>query len=229
MIEVYIKLKIVENWVKQIQDELGGFYYFKYHKTLDSLKNELNLVNTKRFVIIDISDNNYYLYTKEYFGNNLNIQFIAIGVDLSLLELEFLIKSNIRAFFQIGSTSMELLKAIRSNENSKFYLCSNTKDQLLTDIIDQINNSHLKSTNLLNTNQLVEDVNIIRNKNDELDINSLTEKEKKVSQLLIQGLSYKEIAQLMGVTSFAINQNTKRIYKKLSVRSRAELSFRLLN
>jgi DNA-binding CsgD family transcriptional regulator len=229
MIEVYIKLKIVENWVKQIQDELGGFYYFKYHKTLDSLKNELNLVNTKRFVIIDISDNNYYLYTKEYFGNNLNIQFIAIGVDLSLLELEFLIKSNIRAFFQIGSTSMELLKAIRSNENSKFYLCSNTKDQLLTDIIDQINNSHLKSTNLLNTNQLVEDVNIIRNKNDELDINSLTEKEKKVTQLLIQGLSYKEIAQLMGVTSFAINQNTKRIYKKLSVRSRAELSFRLLN
>jgi RNA polymerase sigma factor (sigma-70 family) len=121
---------------------------------------------------------------------------------------------------------MELLKAIRSNENNKFYLCSNTKDQLLTDIINQISSSHLKSTNLLNTNQLVEDVNINRNKKEALDINSLTEKEKKVSQLLIQGLSYKEIAQLMGVTSFAINQNTKRIYKKLSVRSRAELSFR---
>ena len=62
-----------------------------------------------------------------------------------------------------------------------------------------------------------------------LDINALTEKERKVSQLLTQGLSYKEIAQLMGVTTFAINQNTKRIYKKLSVRSRSELSFRLLN
>jgi len=226
MIEVYIKLKIVENWVNQIREELGDYYYFKYHKTLNSLKNELDLVNDKRFVLIDISDNNYDLYTKEYFGNNPNIQFFAIGVDLSLLELEFLIKSNIRAFFQIGSSSMELLKAIRSNENNKFYLCSNTKDQLLTDIINQINSSHLKSTNLLNTNQLVEAVNITRNKKEDLDINSLTEKEKKVSQLLIQGLSYKEIAQLMGVTSFAINQNTKRIYKKLSVRSRAELSFR---
>ena len=66
-------------------------------------------------------------------------------------------------------------------------------------------------------------------KNNDLDINALTEKEKKVAELLTQGLSYKEIAQLMGVTSFAINQNTKRIYKKLSVRSRSELSYRLLN
>lgn len=229
MIEVYIKSKLVENWVTQIQEELGGLYYFKNHKSLESLKNELNLVNDKRFVLIDISDNNYYLYTKEYFGNNLNIQFIAIGLDLSLHELEFLIKSNIRAFFQVGTSSIELIKAIKSNEHNKFYLCSNTKDQLFNTIIDEINNRHLKPKKLINTKQLINDFTKESYKNNDLDINALTEKEKKVAELLTQGLSYKEIAQLMGVTSFAINQNTKRIYKKLSVRSRSELSYRLLN
>ena len=60
-----------------------------------------------------------------------------------------------------------------------------------------------------------------------IDIEALTEKEKKVCSLLIKGLTYKEISTLLGVTVFAINQNTKSIYKKLKVRSRAELSFRM--
>lgn len=228
MIEVYAKLKVVENWVTQIQEELNGLFYFKYHKSLESLKNELNLVNEKRFVLIDISDSNYFLYTKEYFGNNLNIQFIAVGLDLNLQELEFLLKSNIRAFFQIGTSSMELVKAIKSNENNKFYLCSNTKDHLCNIIIDEFNKTHSSTKKLLNSNYYKLDISNGSKETEALNINALTDKEKKVSQLLTQGLSYKEIAQLMGVTTFAINQNTKRIYKKLSVRSRSELSFRLL-
>ena len=60
-------------------------------------------------------------------------------------------------------------------------------------------------------------------------IKPLSEKERKVSDLLAQGLSYKEIATVMGVTTFAINQNAKSIFKKLNVRSRAELSYRMFN
>ena len=41
-------------------------------------------------------------------------------------------------------------------------------------------------------------------------------------------MTYKEIANLLGVTTFAINQNTKNIYRKLKVRSRSELSFKIL-
>jgi DNA-binding CsgD family transcriptional regulator len=227
MVEVYVKSKLIENWVTQIQEELNSVYFFKYHKTLDSLKNELSLVADKRFVLIDITDSNFHLYTKEYFGNHHNIKFIGVGLDLTLTDLEFLVKSNISAFLQIGTSSIELMKAINANENSKFYLCLSAKDRLLNSIIEEFNH-HLNAKKVY---KMVESPNNFTQLNREvpLDINALTEKERKVSQLLTQGLSYKEIAQLMGVTTFAINQNTKRIYKKLSVRSRSELSFRLLN
>jgi DNA-binding NarL/FixJ family response regulator len=69
---------------------------------------------------------------------------------------------------------------------------------------------------------------IANNNNSEI-VKALTVKEKKVSNLLSQGLSYKEIASLLGVTTFAINQNAKSIFKKLNVRSRSELSYRMLN
>ena len=225
MIEVYVKSKLVENWVTQIQEDLNSIYYFKYHKSLDSLKNELNLIVEKRFVLIDITDSNFQLYTKDYFGNASNIQFIGIGLDLTLADLEFLVKSNISAFLQIGTNSIELMKVIK-NDSSKFYLCQNAKDSLLNTIIDDFNQHQTKSLKMFNNNNISAQRNTV---SEGLDINALTEKERKVSQLLTQGLSYKEIAQLMGVTTFAINQNAKRIYKKLSVRSRSELSFRLLN
>jgi len=229
MVEVYVKSKLVENWITQIQEELNGVYFFKYHRTLDSLKNELNLVADKRFVLIDITDSNFHLYTKEYFGNNEHIKFIGIGLDLTLKDLEFLVKSNVSAFLQIGTSSIELMKAINANENNKFYLCITAKDRLLNLIIDEFNHQPLKVKNGFKSVDLPNNFNHLNRDTEVLDINALTEKERKVSQLLTQGLSYKEIAQLMGVTTFAINQNTKRIYKKLSVRSRSELSFRLLN
>jgi DNA-binding NarL/FixJ family response regulator len=58
---------------------------------------------------------------------------------------------------------------------------------------------------------------------------ALTDKEKKVCEFLLKGYTYKEIANTIGVTSFAVNQRVKGIYKKLQVRSRAELSFRYLS
>ena len=226
MIEVYVKSKLVENWITQIQEELSSVYHFKYHKSLDSLKNELSLVADERFVLIDITDSNFHLYTKEYFGNQNNIKFIGIALDLTLTDLEFLVKSNISAFLQIGTSSIELIKAI--NSKNKFYLCLLSKDQLFNSIIDEFNN-HIKVKNVFKMADIYKNFAQTNREIQVLDINSLTEKERKVSQLLTQGLSYKEIAQLMGVTIFAINQNTKRIYKKLSVRSRSELSYRLLN
>jgi len=229
MVEVYVKSKLIENWVTQIQEELNSVYFFKYHKTLDSLKNELSLVADKRFVLIDITDSNFHLYTKEYFGHHNNIKFIGVGLDLTLTDLEFLVKSNISAFLQIGTSSIELMKAINSNDNNKFYLCLSAKDRLLNSIIDEFNNHHIKTKKVYKMDDFPNNFTQLNRDTSALDINALTEKERKVSQLLTQGLSYKEIAQLMGVTTFAINQNTKRIYKKLSVRSRSELSFRLLN
>ena len=57
-----------------------------------------------------------------------------------------------------------------------------------------------------------------------LNKNNLTEREKEVLQLLVKGLSYKEIAGLCFITVQTLNSHIKNIYQKLNVHSRAELA-----
>jgi hypothetical protein len=56
----------------------------------------------------------------------------------------------------------------------------------------------------------------------------LTNKEIEVVDYLLKGFSFKQISQIIGVTSFAVNQRTKSVYKKCNVKSRNELSYLLL-
>jgi DNA-binding NarL/FixJ family response regulator len=52
---------------------------------------------------------------------------------------------------------------------------------------------------------------------------TMTKKEYEVLLLLKDGLTYKEIASILGITTFTVNQHTKAIYKKFDVHSRGEL------
>lgn len=54
------------------------------------------------------------------------------------------------------------------------------------------------------------------------EFTTLTEKEKVVLQLLVDGLLYKEIADQMQVGIDAIKKHTQKIYEKLQVRTRSE-------
>lgn len=226
MIEVYSKSRLVKNWIHLIEIELEKLIEFNYHSTLESLKNELDVKIGQTIAIIDLSDSNFQYYTKNYFGSAKNIKFIGIAVKIDLNELKKVVESNIVSLLQVGNSSIELIKAIKSIKNDKLYFCEQTKEQILNELMNPINDSRsvLKS---VKNHELVE---VEKNsKLLELSVLSLTEKEKKVTHLLIQGLSYKEIAFTLGVTTFAINQNTKNIYRKLNVKSRSELSFRIFN
>lgn len=66
-------------------------------------------------------------------------------------------------------------------------------------------------------------------KNKELDQSNLTEREKEILQLLIQGNSYKEIAALIFISVETLNTHVKNIYRKLDVHSRSELSAKYNN
>lgn len=215
-LSVHIKEKLVENWFNHIIKDVEGMYDFKFHNTLQSLKNELDLKQGKTIAIVDVEDVNYSLFTKEYFGVYENIKFIGVGVKKDVIEIVELIKSNISSFVNIESNSLELLRSIKSVENNKIYFCEQTKEHLVKQYIEQIQNNKVIKFN--DTNGTVKLSS---------EIEALTEKEKKVSNLLAQGLSYKDIARLLNVTTSAINQNAKSIYKKLKVRSRAELSYRI--
>lgn len=50
----------------------------------------------------------------------------------------------------------------------------------------------------------------------------LNEQEKNILQHLVNGLSYKMIADASGISYFAVNMYIKRIYKKLQVHSATE-------
>lgn len=229
MVEVYFKSKVVKNWISSIETDLDKIIHFNFHSTLESLKNELDLKMKKTIAIIDLTDSNFSLYTKNYFGGAKNIKFIGIGTKLELSDLKKIVESNIDSFVEVGNSAIELIKAIKHLNNDRKYFCDQTKEQIIFELIQQIeNDKHDKNLfNSINNN----DFKNANNTREPLELNviSLTEKEKKVTQLLTQGLSYKEIANILGVTSFAINQNAKNIYKKLKVRSRSELSFRILN
>jgi DNA-binding NarL/FixJ family response regulator len=228
MIEVYFKSKIVKNWILSIAPDLDKIVEFNYHLTLESLKNELDIKLKSTIAIVDLTDSNFSLYTKNYFGNAKNIKFIGIGTKLEISDLKTIVDSNIDAFIEVGNSSIELIKAIKSIKINQKYFCEQTKEQILRELIVQIENSNneIKVLKSINSNELT-DLNA--RKPLDLKVETLTEKEKKVTQLLTQGLSYKEIANILGVTSFAINQNAKNIYKKLKVRSRSELSYRIFN
>jgi DNA-binding NarL/FixJ family response regulator len=228
MIEVYFKSKIVKNWILSIAPDLDKIVEFNYHLTLESLKNELDIKLKSTIAIVDLTDSNFSLYTKNYFGDAKNIKFIGIGTKLEISDLKTIVDSNIDAFIEVGNSSIELIKAIKSIKINQKYFCEQTKEQILRELIVQIENSNneIKVLKSINSNELT-DLNA--RKPLDLKVETLTEKEKKVTQLLAQGLSYKEIANILGVTSFAINQNAKNIYKKLKVRSRSELSYRIFN
>jgi len=56
---------------------------------------------------------------------------------------------------------------------------------------------------------------------------NLTEREKEILQLLMKGLSYKEIASNIFISIETLNSHIKNIYRKLNVHSRSELASRL--
>lgn len=221
ILNVYIKSPLVRQWMMEAKEDLSLIYTFHFHGSLNSLKNELDLKSSSNIAIIDVSDINYALYTKAYFINHPNFKFIGIGVEKNTEKILRLAKSNISAYFTIENTPLCLIKAIKNIGNNIIYLCDYTKEYIIQ---KNIFSETLISSKLTITNKIPN-----TNSSEQSVIEALTEREKKVVNLLVQGLSYKEIANLLEVTTFSINQSTKSIYKKLKVRSRAELSFKILS
>ena len=66
-------------------------------------------------------------------------------------------------------------------------------------------------------------------KNTDFSDSHLTEREKEILQLLIKGMSYKEIAAAIFISVETLNSHIKNIYRKLNVHSRSELAARYGN
>jgi DNA-binding CsgD family transcriptional regulator len=56
----------------------------------------------------------------------------------------------------------------------------------------------------------------------------LSFREKEIVALVEKGYSYKQMSELLFVTTYAVNYHLKNIYKKLGIHSKSELLSRIM-
>jgi DNA-binding CsgD family transcriptional regulator len=68
-----------------------------------------------------------------------------------------------------------------------------------------------------------------KDRNQQLDEYNLTKREKEILQLLIDGKSYKLIADNCNISMHTLFTHTRNIYNKLNIHSRAEIAAKFLS
>jgi DNA-binding NarL/FixJ family response regulator len=214
--DVYISNLILKKWFLPLISEISTSNEFIIHKNLESLYSALLNTKTKRIIILDIEDQASIEYFKSIFHSFDNAYIIAIGLNKPFKEVINFIGLGFKGFIDLNFTSIELIQMLNKVMNGSKYISTLQQEYLLNLLSDDSNYLLNNSTTTVNGKV-------------KYAVKSLTEKEKVVCEFLIKGMTYKEIAGVIGVTSFTINQRVKGIYKKLDVRSRGELSFRYLS
>lgn len=214
-IDIYINNQIIKKWFLQSIGEIGMSNDLIVHNSLETLYSTLLTTKKKRIVIIDTEDRASIEYFNSIYLAYSNINIIAIGSSKPIVEIIQLISLGFKGFVDLSFSTAEVLQIIYKVNNGSKYLSSIQQENLLNHLTLNFDNSSLVNHKILSSTKQT--------------TKTLTEKEKRVFELLITGISYKEIANAIGVSSFTINQRVKGIYKKMDVRSRGELSFRYLS
>jgi DNA-binding NarL/FixJ family response regulator len=233
-IDAYISNQTIQKWFNAVIKELDFLDDCTLHKNLDALYNSLLHVKNSRVVLIDIEDKasiDYFLSIKNGFDN---ISCVAIGLNKNITESFVYFNLGFYAYIDLSYTAVEFYQALSKSTNHTNYLSANQQDMLLKHLVSHsdILNIGINSIATISGNGHANghgNGHAYGFDTIKYSEKALTEKEKKVCEFLLKGYTYKEIANTIGVTSFAVNQRVKGIYKKLQVRSRAELSFRYLS
>ena len=208
--------QIVKRWFSLAISEIEVNHDYIIHKNLESLYSSLLNIKTKRLIILDIEDHLSIEYLKNISMQFDNINAIAIGTSRPIEGLITFFSIGFKGFIDLNYSPIELFQIINKVLAGSKYLSISQQEQLLNYLTEN-SVSIIENSLFSKTNSSIK-----------YAIKALTEKEKRVCEFLIMGMSYKEIAGAIGVTSFTINQRVKNIYKKLKVKSRGELSFRYL-
>lgn len=214
--DVYVSNLTLKKWFLPLITEISTSNEFIIHKNLESLYSALLNTKSKRVIILDIEDQASIAYFNSIYHSFDNAYIIAIGLNKPFKEVINFISLGFKGFIDLNFTSVELIQMLNKVMNGSKYI-STLQQEFLLNLLSDDSNSLLTNTSSTVNGKVKHAVK------------SLTEKERIVCELLIKGMTYKEIAGVIGVTSFTINQRVKGIYKKLDVRSRGELSFRYLS
>jgi DNA-binding NarL/FixJ family response regulator len=223
----FIQTPIIRKWSNEITKNLLGLIDCQTFASFQLLIKKLTEQNHQKIsdniILLDIDNDLFQEYINQLTSYPLNFKLIACGYPKPSNDIKNLFKLGIKGFVDITNSELEFLKAVKEVSKDNFYLPVGAINELIVDFISEANkeNSTVNGSAITGANINAHE-GLLSNYN-------LSEKEKSVVRYLLIGYSYKQIAELIDVTPFAINQRAKSIYKKCGVKSRNELSYLLLN
>jgi len=186
------------------------------------------LVREELIDIIKTSSKLEYILSSESAENFL--KYFPKEIDVILLDIQLAGMTGIQAISKIKSKSpnieIVILSALNDSDNIFGALRAGASGYLLKD--DSINSIEKKITDLKEgipalSPAIAKKMIAFFNEKPEVIGVALTNRETEVLRHLIDGLSYKEIANTMINSINSIRTHVKNIYKKLQVHSRSEL------
>jgi DNA-binding NarL/FixJ family response regulator len=117
----------------------------------------------------------------------------------------------------------KIFKAIRAGANG--YLLKKDSPQKILEAIDAVTKGESPMNGMI-ASRVLDYFQHRQKKNTTLEESHLTAREKEILQLLVKGLSYKEIAASSFISQETLNSHIKNIYRKLNIHSRSELAAR---
>jgi DNA-binding NarL/FixJ family response regulator len=140
------------------------------------------------------------------------INLLAIGLPKDIEFVKQLFKNGYISYIDVTSNEIDVVKAIEKAQSKKYYLPESKVEEIIFSMVQE--KKETQPSSFLDK--------------DKLKTLLLTKKDKEVIEYIIKGYTYKSIAEILNLTTFAVNQRTKSVYKKCGVRSRNELSYLLL-
>ncbi len=223
IVDVYVPSQILEKRLVQLFKESEIIENAFFHKSIDLLMNSLMTVRRSIIVIIDVDSDIHVEYYNKLNNHFNDIKCISISKNIEIQKLIQIHKMGFLAHIDLEYTSLDIIQALRKvSKDERFLSQSQIKDFINFVLNNNLENLSESSNEKVNLNIESKDFNVIKVQN------YLTTKEKSVCEFLLKGYSYKEISDALGTSTFTVNQRVRSIYKKLEVRSRAELSYKYL-
>ena len=186
-------------------------------------------------LILSGSDKIELLFEKEHCRTIMD-DVIQQMPDVLIMDIDLPGKSGIEAVVELKEVFPELkilmltvfeedekiFAAIKAGANG--YLLKKDSPQKILDSIFELNEGKASMNGLI-AKKVME---YFQKKKPAADVEAfnLTRREKEILELLIDGLSYKEIAAACFLSPETINSHIKNIYQKLKVHSRAQITAR---
>lgn len=223
IVDVYVPSKILEKRLIELLKESEIIENVFFHKSIELLMHSLLSVRRSIIVILDVDAEIHLDYFNKLNENFDDIKCISISKNIEINNIIQIYKLGFLAHIDFEYNAIDIVQAIRKVSKGERYLSSSQTREFINYILSI--NIDYTSTNLQyndNLNGGAKDFNIIKVQN------YLTAKEKSVCEFLLKGFSYKEISDAIGISTFTVNQRVRSIYRKLEVKSRAELSYKYL-